>query len=343
MDNSVETLSASEDSRQSLEDVGASLREARLAKGLEIHEIAKFLRIRASVLEAIENGNREKLIGDAYFSGFLRSYAKYLGVDGEELVAGLAERGLLKLNQFNNESQLHIIESRPTQSSATGLVATLSVLAVAGLVLYAVVSSYLQDTSVIVPVATETEAEESVLEGTDLETNPDAEAKTITDVGDAPDGDFTTYADIERVTDPLTGDLPEEDTAVIADSSSTVSEAQAKFLELDFPPAPPLPDVASFPGQIFGASEEFDVEIIAVTPSWVELRDANDRVEFSQVIQPGDRFRVPRSLEMTLVTGNAGGLVFEVYGFPVPPIGREGQVRRLVLLTPEGLRARFPS
>lgn len=62
--------------------IGASLREARLRRELAPADVQKALRIRERYLQALEDEQWELLPGDAYVKGFLRSYADFLGLDG---------------------------------------------------------------------------------------------------------------------------------------------------------------------------------------------------------------------------------------------------------------------
>jgi cytoskeleton protein RodZ len=63
-------------------EIGGSLREARLKRGLSPADVQKAIRIRDRYLQALEEERWEVLPGDAYVKGFLRTYADYLGLDG---------------------------------------------------------------------------------------------------------------------------------------------------------------------------------------------------------------------------------------------------------------------
>jgi cytoskeleton protein RodZ len=63
-------------------EIGGSLREARLKRGLTPADVQKAIRIRDRYLQALEEERWELLPGDAYVKGFLRTYADYLGLDG---------------------------------------------------------------------------------------------------------------------------------------------------------------------------------------------------------------------------------------------------------------------
>ena len=67
-------------------EIGPSLREARLHKGVEIPDAERATKIRAKYLRALETESFDVLPGQAYIKSFLRSYADYLGLDGQLLV-----------------------------------------------------------------------------------------------------------------------------------------------------------------------------------------------------------------------------------------------------------------
>lgn len=65
--------------------VGASLREARKRRDLDLTEVEASIKIRVRYLQAIEDEDWDVLPGDVYARGFIRTYASYLGLDGEQL------------------------------------------------------------------------------------------------------------------------------------------------------------------------------------------------------------------------------------------------------------------
>jgi len=64
-------------------EIGNSLREARLRQGLDFVEIEQSTKIRGKYLRALEDEQFEVLPAQTYVKGFLRSYADYLGLDGQ--------------------------------------------------------------------------------------------------------------------------------------------------------------------------------------------------------------------------------------------------------------------
>ena len=70
-----------------LENIGRKLKEAREGKGLTLEDVYKETKISKTHLEAIEEGNLSALPEIVYVRGFLKSYAKFLDLDPEEILA----------------------------------------------------------------------------------------------------------------------------------------------------------------------------------------------------------------------------------------------------------------
>jgi cytoskeletal protein RodZ len=64
-------------------EIGNSLREARLRQGLEFPEIEHATKVRSKYLRALEDEQFDILPAQTYIKGFLRTYAEYLGLDGQ--------------------------------------------------------------------------------------------------------------------------------------------------------------------------------------------------------------------------------------------------------------------
>jgi helix-turn-helix protein/uncharacterized protein DUF4115 len=64
-------------------EIGNSLREARYRQQLELSEVEQATKIRARYLQALEEETFDALPAQTYVKGFLRTYADYLGLDGQ--------------------------------------------------------------------------------------------------------------------------------------------------------------------------------------------------------------------------------------------------------------------
>ena len=74
-----------------MKEIGEKLKDARESMGISIEEAAEDLKLRPSQLEDIEEGNREAFKDIFYLKYFIRDYAKYLGLDYEQMVEDFNE------------------------------------------------------------------------------------------------------------------------------------------------------------------------------------------------------------------------------------------------------------
>jgi len=65
--------------------IGATLREARNRRKLDLSTVEAAIKIRVRYLQAMENEEWDALPGGAYTRGFIRTYASHLGLDGDRL------------------------------------------------------------------------------------------------------------------------------------------------------------------------------------------------------------------------------------------------------------------
>lgn len=70
-----------------MKTIGQEFAQERKNKGLSIEEIAKTTKIKEEFLLAIEKGDFKALPSSAYAYGFVRNYAKYLGLPVEKSLA----------------------------------------------------------------------------------------------------------------------------------------------------------------------------------------------------------------------------------------------------------------
>jgi cytoskeletal protein RodZ len=64
--------------------LGEKLQQAREARGITISEVAEQTRISSLYLECIENNDYRTLPGGIFNKGFVKSYARYVGIDEQE-------------------------------------------------------------------------------------------------------------------------------------------------------------------------------------------------------------------------------------------------------------------
>jgi cytoskeletal protein RodZ len=71
---------------------GQILRAARQERGLSLDDAERGTRIRREFLEALEADDYERLPPPVYTRGFIRSYARWLGLDPDQVVSLFPQR-----------------------------------------------------------------------------------------------------------------------------------------------------------------------------------------------------------------------------------------------------------
>ena len=74
------------DITENIEDIGSLFIDARVKKGLTQEDVSKILKVRISAIKQIESGEELESLGSAYSLGFLRSYAKLVDLDPENII-----------------------------------------------------------------------------------------------------------------------------------------------------------------------------------------------------------------------------------------------------------------
>ena len=119
-------------------EIGNSLREARLRQGLDFPEIEQATKIRGKYLRALEEEQFEVLPAQTYVKGFLRSYADYLGLDGQLYVDEFNSRYVR--GEFEEEEEQRVPAARsPAPGAAAafqGKAVLLTIAVIAGLTVF---------------------------------------------------------------------------------------------------------------------------------------------------------------------------------------------------------------
>lgn len=110
---------------------GARLKEAREARGLKLEDAAEVLGVADSVVAALEAEEFERLGAPVYVRGYLRKYARLLGLSGDELVAAYGQVA----SPHDPEVHAHATTALPQRRNARWLAPATAVILVLVLVL----------------------------------------------------------------------------------------------------------------------------------------------------------------------------------------------------------------
>ena len=124
-----------------MNDIGLKLKEKREENGVSIEEVAEDLKMRPGQIISLEEGNKDEFQDVVSLKYFIRDYAKYLGLDGEELVdefneflfdftskIPLEEIEKAKLNNVNKKEVVSPYTSEVSNKKGTKVVIALVIL-----------------------------------------------------------------------------------------------------------------------------------------------------------------------------------------------------------------------
>jgi cytoskeletal protein RodZ len=70
-----------------MQTVGNYLRQQREVKGMSIEEVARATRVPMSSVERLESDQFDELPGEVFVRGFMKSYARAVGLDTDDVLA----------------------------------------------------------------------------------------------------------------------------------------------------------------------------------------------------------------------------------------------------------------
>src|SRR5581483_187793 len=122
--------------------LGERFRAAREERGLTLSEVGEQLRIRSVYLAAIEEENWKAIGAPVYIRGFLRTYARFLGLEPEEAVSQFNASEGVAPGPVPQSAHASKYDVRPSGGSLAPLIWVAGIIAVAliGFVIYLAVT-----------------------------------------------------------------------------------------------------------------------------------------------------------------------------------------------------------
>jgi cytoskeleton protein RodZ len=300
---------------------GENLRREREMRGVSLEEISSATKISLRFLEAIEREDFSKLPGGIFSRSFIRSYARYLGLDEERVVA---EYQLAAQPQV--EFDLHRMaagKSNSRRSTArTPLIATLValVLLAASYVLFRF-SPRTGETPAPSPTTPVVSPKPATPPPVSVPANP---------------GDATA----------VPGGNPASVEAIPGEASSTPAASGAKPNPLGGPsagvnpPAHPNAQTGNMPGAPPAADTDLVLQVAATDRAWVAV-DADGRTVLQRELKPNEVETLNAHKSFDVTTGNAQAVILTLNGETLKPLGGRGEVKS-VHLTREDLKNSAP-
>jgi cytoskeleton protein RodZ len=103
-------------------EIGNSLRDARLRRHLDFRQVEQATKIRSRYLRALEEEDFESLPAETYVRGFLRSYADFLGLDGQLFVDEYNSRFVTGDDYYQQLRPRRSLPGRPGRGLETNVI-----------------------------------------------------------------------------------------------------------------------------------------------------------------------------------------------------------------------------
>jgi len=314
-----------------LETVGQDLRAARLRRGDDLASVSRALKIRKDHLEALEEDRLDALPGRTYAVGFVRTYADYLGLDALQYV----ER--FKAEIAGREAGPSPVGGLPTQEEERKLPHGWVIIAIiiVGLVLFGIyhlavsADRMLREPVAPVPAAIAPKPKQTV----EFQKPAPAAHKPAATTAEVAGKSAPLAAPPKPAAQPAQASpapqsaQPSQQPPANADTQTAANAAAAT--------APATPQHAP---QIFGqenSNSRVILHVLQVTRVLVQGPDG--KLYINRTLHPGDSYRVPDFVGLTLTTPDGGAVEIELDGQMMGTAGKPSEIVEALSLDPQSI------
>jgi cytoskeletal protein RodZ len=303
-----------------MESIGEFFKQVRETKWLTVDEVASKTRIRSDFVKALEDGNFAKLPDQVFARGFVRSYARSLGLDEEDAIHRFIQSAGAFYEKQDERERLKVRQAEEERKRLANRKGVAVAIGIAALTLIFLLSR--EQSSVLHrgdPDQASTEnsaqiANDAPETATRQEPEPVAAAPEPSDVPAALPKPTTDARGPESAVSPVGASKPETETVSMA---SPGTDGPLGGISLD------------------GAGTTTDGQLVldleATELSWVVVQ-IDDGSPQEALLRPGEKANWKGQDQFILTLGNAGGVKAELNGKPQKPFGPSGKVVRDVVL-----------
>lgn len=361
--------------------LGDEMRGERASLGKSLDDAERDMRIKARIIRAIEDCDIDGFPNQSVISGYVRSYARYLGMDPETTFerfcneagyvspsafkvqdgrrAGGAGAGKLvslqgpgaQLTQSRFASSAYSSSRfmpRVSLGALTSTFALLGLIAGLGYGGYALLQDIQRVGFAPLPEAPSVVADAPQIGAPEVDMAPIVQPEA---------SDYQGGGLLAALAAPV--ELPDLGQSLRDGPISAIDPAEAGvFARVEV--APPVEvDAWSEPVAAFddfdvanadqapAAAAELDIEqgitLHASERAWIRVREGDNTVLFEGILAPGERYDLPeRVAAPVLRAGNAGGIFISVDGIAYGPVGARGSVASDVSLKADDIRSSMP-
>jgi cytoskeleton protein RodZ len=310
-----------------MDSIGDFFKQVRETKGLTVEEVASKTRIRTDFVKALEEGNFAKLPDQVFARGFVRSYARSLGLDEEDAIHRFIQSAGAFYEKQDERERLKVRQAEEERKRQANRKAVAIAIGIAILTLVILLSR--EQSSLLVRRTSQSEPSST----TAKRVTPPEPGKV--DVPVRPEPENPTAAK----TKPVEASPPPQ-TATRHDAAAGRSAVSGTAAAPVAPQtAVPIPPPISTEGPLgppslegtANADEPLVLDLEATELSWVVIQvDGGSPQE--ALLRPGEKAKWKGQDQFMLTLGNAGGVKAELNGKPQKAFGPSGKVARDILL-----------
>jgi len=311
-----------------MDSIGDFFKQVRETKGLTVDEVASKTRIRTDFVKALEEGNFAKLPDQVFARGFVRSYARSLGLDEEDAIHRFIQSAGAVYEKQDERERLKVRQAEEERKRQANRKAVAIAIGIAILTLVILLSR--EQSSLLVRRTSQSEAPSTTTKRVTLPEQGKPDAPVRPEPEPAASGSKTKST--EAPSQPPTAARTDATSGRGAGSGAAV----APVLPQTAMPVPPPVNIeaplgASSLEGAANADEPLVLDLEAVELSWVVIQvDGGSPQE--ALLRPGEKAKWKGQDQFMLTLGNAGGVKAELNGKPQKPFGPSGKVARDILL-----------
>ena len=296
------------DTSEDFEDIGTIFIDARVKKGLTQEDVSKTLKVRISAIKQIEKGEELKSLGTAYSLGLLRSYAKLVDLQPDEII-----KNYKSFNEKNEKFDYNfpgVINEKRSFIPFIGLFVFLFSLVIYSTWYYLNINNLEIENKNISYVDTNNNNLDYVK----------VESKKENLIDDNGMMNSKKLVSAKQDTSEITINNSSKNINVSEDTNLNSKNKEELQKSIDNVKSSEISAIAN---------ERIPKEEMVLKSSgnsWVEIEDLDGNSYLTRLMRSGETFVVPSKKGLTLSTGNAGVLSLTFGSIHIPKLGSIGEV-----------------
>ena len=272
-----------------MEFIGQHLKKIRIKKKIDLLSISKELKISKNALKDIESDNFPEFLNPVYLVGHIRSYAKFLGLDQDEIIENFKVQ--ISYNSITSKEEI----SKPIKNNTIFSLNKIFTFTSISLIFFSFYFLFVMPSDLQQDYLMTSDVPENLqynLEKTEMNISLNKklnQGNAIKNFDNSPDQNI----------------FFQENESNFFNSSSAKASFQNNNIKDDL---------------------DNEITLKFLYPTWIQLRDNDDKIILSKLMDQGDEYTYTISQNFNLTTGNAGNIVILFDGIVKGKAGKIGEV-----------------